>query len=92
MLVKALPPLPVFEALAPVRDNYTTAKLALDDVNVDHGPKHPRTIAAQGAVDAARSAAMPALRRALDGAKADERTIGLMMANIVPDEIAKEAH
>ena len=28
----------------------------------------------------------------LDGAKADERTIGLMMANIVPDEIAKEAH
>ena len=28
----------------------------------------------------------------LDGAKADERTIGLMMANIVPDEVAKEAH
>ncbi|MEB6607880.1 ABC transporter ATP-binding protein [Aeromonas sanarellii] len=27
----------------------------------------------------------------LDGAKADERTIGLMMANIIPDEIAKEA-
>jgi simple sugar transport system ATP-binding protein len=24
----------------------------------------------------------------LDGAKADERTIGLMMANIVPDEVA----
>ena len=28
----------------------------------------------------------------LDGAKADERTIGLMMANIVPDDVAKEAH
>ncbi|MGL4094233.1 hypothetical protein [Agrobacterium cavarae] len=75
VLTKALPPLPVFEALAPVRDNYTTAKLALDDVNVDHGPKHPRTIAAQGAVDAARSAAMPALRRALDGAKAELKDV-----------------
>jgi len=75
VLTKALPPLPVFEALAPVRDNYTTAKLVLDDVNVDHGPKHPRTIAAQGAVDAARSAAMPALRRALDGAKAELKEV-----------------
>lgn len=75
VLTKALPPLPVFEALAPVRDNYTTAKLALDHVNVDHGPKHPRTIAAQGAVDAARSAAMPALRRALDGAKAELKDV-----------------
>jgi len=75
VLTKALPPLPVFEALAPVRDNYTTAKLALDDVNVDHGPKHPRAIAAQGAVDAARSAAMPALRRALDGAKAELKDV-----------------
>lgn len=75
VLTKALPPVPVFEALAPVRDNYTTAKLALDDVNVDHGPKHPRTIAAQGAVDAARSAAMPALRRALDGAKAELKDV-----------------
>ncbi len=41
VLTKALRTLAPFDALASVRDNYTTAKLALDDVNVDHGPKHP---------------------------------------------------
>lgn len=75
VLTKALPPLAPFDALASVRDNYTTAKLALDDVNVDHGPKHPRTIAAQGAVDAARSAAMPALRRALESVKGELKEV-----------------
>ncbi|MGL5285078.1 MAG: heme ABC transporter ATP-binding protein, partial [Aeromonas sp.] len=28
----------------------------------------------------------------LDAARADEKTLGLMMANIVPDDIAQEAH
>ncbi|MDQ1185094.1 hypothetical protein [Agrobacterium larrymoorei] len=90
VLTKALPPLPVFEALAPVRDTYTTAKLALDDVNVDHGPKHPRTIAAQGAVDAARSAAMPALRRALDGAKAELKDVAATLGAETREKAAVE--
>lgn len=80
VLTKALPPLAPFDALAPVRDNYTTAKLALGDVNIDHGPKHPRTIAAQGAVDAARSAAMPALRRALESVKGELKDVSASLS------------
>lgn len=63
VLSRNLPPVAAFAPLETIRQNYTAAKLALAEVSVDHGPKHPRTIAAQATLDAARATAMPALRR-----------------------------
>lgn len=65
----SLPALAAFRPLETIRQSYTSAKLALSDVSVDHGPRHPRTIAAQAALDAVRATAMPALRRVLDALK-----------------------
>lgn len=73
VLSRNLPILPEFAPLETIRQTYATAKLSLAEVSVDHGPKHPRMIAAQAAVDAARAAAMPALRRVRE-ALAQERT------------------
>lgn len=62
-LSATLPPLPAFAPVESIRQTYAAAKLALAEVSVDHGPKHPRTIVAQTTLDAARAAIMPALRR-----------------------------
>jgi uncharacterized protein involved in exopolysaccharide biosynthesis len=48
---------------------------AIAAVSVDYGPKHPRRIAAQNAVDAAQALAAPALRQLLEGLRADEKRI-----------------
>ncbi|SCX04281.1 hypothetical protein DSM25558_0645 [Agrobacterium sp. DSM 25558] len=70
-----LPAMAAFAPLETIRQNYTAAKLALAEVSVDHGPKHPRTIAAQATVDAARATAMPSLRRALEALKQEQITV-----------------
>ncbi|WHA40789.1 hypothetical protein [Agrobacterium larrymoorei] len=90
VLTKTLPPLPAFVSLEQVRESYGTAKLALAEVSIDHGPKHPRTIAAQAAVDAARAAAMPAMRRALESVKADLKTVAASLNEQTEEKSALE--
>lgn len=90
VLTKTLPPLPAFVSLEQLRESYGTAKLALAEVSIDHGPKHPRTIAAQAAVDAARAAAMPAMRRALDSVKADLKTVAASLNRQTEEKSALE--
>ncbi len=75
VLNRSLPTLAAFEPLEAVRQSYTAAKLALADVSVDHGPRHPRTIAAQATVDAVRTTAMPALRRVQDALKQEHASV-----------------
>lgn len=72
---RSLPALAAFEPLEAVSQSYTAAKLALADVSVDHGPRHPRTIAAQATVDAVRNTAMPALRRVQDALKQEHASV-----------------
>jgi uncharacterized protein involved in exopolysaccharide biosynthesis len=75
VLNRSLPALAAFEPLEAVSQSYTAAKLALADVSVDHGPRHPRTIAAQATVDAVRTTAMPALRRVQDALKQEHASV-----------------
>ncbi len=75
VLNRSLPALAAFEPLEAVRQSYTAAKLALADVSVDHGSRHPRTIAAQATVDAVRTTAMPALRRVQDALKQEHASV-----------------
>lgn len=75
VLNRNLPAMIAFAPLETIRQNYNAAKLALAEVSVDHGPKHPRTIAAQTTVDAARATAMPTLRRVLEALKQEQITI-----------------
>ncbi|NTE85431.1 hypothetical protein [Agrobacterium rubi] len=75
VLNRTLPPLSIFAPLEPIRDSYATAKLALAEISVDYGPKHPKTIAAQASVDAARAAAMPTMRRVLETLKREQATV-----------------
>lgn len=78
----SLPALAAFRPLETIRESYTAAKLELADVNVDHGPRHPRTIAAQATLDAARATAMPALRRVLDALKHEQASLLAEMENL----------
>ncbi|WP_284777029.1 hypothetical protein [Agrobacterium sp. lyk4-40-TYG-31] len=75
VLSRTLPAMAEFMPLETIRQSYTTAKLALADVSVDHGPKHPRTIAAQTTLDAARATAMPALRRVRESLAQEKTTV-----------------
>jgi uncharacterized protein involved in exopolysaccharide biosynthesis len=75
ILNNSLTEIAYFAPLEAIRQNYTNAKLALAEVSVDHGPKHPRAIAAQGVVDAARAAVMPAMRRVLEALKREQATV-----------------
>ncbi|MET0172694.1 MAG: hypothetical protein ABW206_09855 [Agrobacterium vaccinii] len=75
VLSRTLPAMAEFSPLETIRQSYTTAKLALADVSVDHGPKHPRTIAAQTTLDAARATAMPALRRVREALAQEKTTV-----------------
>ncbi len=54
--------------------------MALATVSVDYGPKHPRRIAAQNAVDAVQALAAPALRQSARRAAADEKRISQEIA------------
>lgn len=76
-------PLPVgmaFSALEDVRQKQASASMALSAVSVDYGPKHPRRIAAQNAVDAAQALAAPALRQVVEGLRADEKRVAQELA------------
>ncbi len=75
VLSRTLPAMAEFMPLEAIRQSYMTAKLALADVSVDHGPKHPRTIAAQTTLDAARATAMPALRRVREALAQEKTTV-----------------
>lgn len=75
VFVKPLPAGVAFSALEDVRQKHASASMALAAVSVDYGPKHPRSIAAQNAVDAAQALAAPALRQLLEGLRADEKRI-----------------
>lgn len=75
ILTKSLPALAAFAPAEGMRQTYDAAKLALAEVNVDHGPKHPRSIAAQGAVDAARTGMLTAARQGLEAVKREESTV-----------------
>lgn len=72
---KPLPPGIAFSALEDIRQRHASAAMALASVSVDYGPKHPRSIAAQNAVDAAQAMAAPALRQLVDGLRADEKRV-----------------
>ncbi|UHS55686.1 hypothetical protein [Agrobacterium vaccinii] len=75
VLSRTLPAMAEFMPLEAIRQSYTTAKLALAEISVDHGPKHPRTIAAQTTLDAARATAMPALRRVREALAQEKTTV-----------------
>ncbi len=80
VFAKPLPAGVGFSALEDIRQKYSTASMALAAVSVDYGPKHPRRIAAQNAVDAAQALAAPALRQLLEGLRADEKRISQEIA------------
>ena len=80
VLSQTLPAMPAFAPVEDIRQNYTAAKLALAEVSVDHGPKHPRTIAAQTTLDAARAAAMPALRRVREALASEQAKIAAALS------------
>ncbi|NSX89654.1 GumC family protein [Agrobacterium tumefaciens] len=75
VLSKPVPAGAAFSALEDIRQKHATASMALASVSVDYGPKHPRRIAAQNAVDAIQALAAPALRQLVDGLRADEKRI-----------------
>ncbi|OAE43723.1 GumC family protein [Agrobacterium tumefaciens] len=77
---KPLPAGAAFSALEDIRQKHASASMALATVSVDYGPKHPRRIAAQNAVDAVQALAAPALRQVLDGLRADEKRISQEIA------------
>lgn len=72
---KPLPSATAFQALESVRQAFSNAKIALSAVSINYGPKHPRTIAAQNAVDEARALAAPAIKRVIDGLKSEEKQL-----------------
>ena len=80
VFAKPLPAGVGFSALEEIRQKHSTASMALAAVSVDYGPKHPRRIAAQNAVDAAQALAAPALRQLLEGLRADEKRISQEIA------------
>ncbi|MFK3777884.1 hypothetical protein [Agrobacterium sp. NPDC089420] len=80
LLSKPLPSGAAFSALEDIRQKHQAASMALAGVSVDYGPKHPRRIAAQNAVDAVQALAAPALRRLVDGLRADEKRIAQEIA------------
>lgn len=73
VLSRAMPDDPRFIPLADLRERYAAARVAMDEVSVSHGPKHPRVIAANEALTAVRAAAAPALKRLQADLKQEER-------------------
>lgn len=80
ILSKPLPTGAAFAALEDIRQKQATANMALASVSVDYGPKHPRRIAAQNAVDAVQALAAPALRQLVEGLRVDEKRIAQEIA------------
>jgi uncharacterized protein involved in exopolysaccharide biosynthesis len=75
VFTKPLPSAGAFQALESVRQAFSNAKMALSAVSINYGPKHPRTIAAQNAVDEARALAAPAIKRVLDSLKIEDKQL-----------------
>ncbi|XUY27198.1 hypothetical protein RMR21_002150 [Agrobacterium sp. rho-8.1] len=75
VLNTTLPAMSMFSPLEPIRDSYAAAKLAMAEISVDYGPKHPKAIAAQATLDAARATAMPTMRRILETLKREQATV-----------------
>ncbi|KJF66853.1 GumC domain-containing protein [Rhizobium nepotum] len=75
VLSKPLPAGAAFSVLEDIRQRHASASMALAGVSVDYGPKHPRRIAAQNAVDAVQALAAPALRQLVDSLRADEKRV-----------------
>ncbi len=50
------------------------------EFSIDYGPKHPRRIAAQNAVDAVQALVAPALRQLVDGLRADDKRVAQEVA------------
>lgn len=80
VLSKPLPAGAAFAALEDIRQKHATASMTLASVSVDYGPKHPRRIAAQNAVDAVQALAAPALRQVVEGLRVDEKRIAQEIA------------
>ncbi len=83
---KPLPSGTAFSALEDVRQKQASASMALAGVSVDYGPKHPRRIAAQNAVDAAQALAAPALRQLVEGLRADEKRVNQEIATATGEQ------
>ncbi|MCZ4429569.1 GumC family protein [Agrobacterium sp. SOY23] len=83
---KPLPAGTAFSALEDVRQKQASASMALAGVSVDYGPKHPRRIAAQNAMDAVQALAAPALRQLLDGLRADEKRVNQEIATVTGEQ------
>lgn len=75
VFTKPLPSAAAFQALESVRQAFSNAKMALAAVSINYGPKHPRVIAAQNAVDEARALAAPAIKRVADGLKIEDKQL-----------------
>ncbi|MES5044759.1 hypothetical protein ABVB72_05715 [Rhizobium nepotum] len=80
VLSKPLPAGAAFSVLEDIRQRHASASMALAGVSVDYGPKHPRRIAAQNAVDAVQALAAPALRQLVDSLRADEKRVAQEIA------------
>lgn len=80
VLSKPLPSGAAFSVLEDIRQRHASASMALAGVSVDYGPKHPRRIAAQNAVDAVQALVAPALRQLVDGLRADEKRVAQEVA------------
>ncbi|MGV1818387.1 MULTISPECIES: GumC domain-containing protein [unclassified Agrobacterium] len=80
VLSKPLPSGAAFSVLEDIRQRHASASMALSGVSVDYGPKHPRRIAAQNAVDAVQALVAPALRQLVDGLRADEKRVAQEVA------------
>ncbi|NTF30914.1 hypothetical protein [Rhizobium skierniewicense] len=75
VLNTTLPAMSLFSPLEPIRESYAAAKLSMAEISVDYGPKHPKAIAAQATLDAARATAMPTMRRILETLKREQATV-----------------
>jgi uncharacterized protein involved in exopolysaccharide biosynthesis len=80
VLSKPLPSGAAFSVLEDIRQRHASASMALAGVSVDYGPKHPRRITAQNAVDAVQALVAPALRQLVDGLRADEKRVAQEVA------------
>lgn len=85
VLTRSLPDDARFFALADIRERYAAARLAVEEVSVAHGPKHPRAIVANETLANVRASAGPALRAVQAEIRADEEQLARSL-----DELQKQ--
>lgn len=64
-----------FLPLEDIRQKHAAAKMALAEVAIDHGVKHPKVIAANQAVEDVKAQAAPALKRIIADLKQEEKVV-----------------